>query len=454
MCTELQARLDRLRSQLAEIEVGGVLPNERDRYNVVQNRIREVEVLLRRQGCPSPTGGTGQTPEPIRLEEQVIGVNPPHATRLEELVIESQIRRQEPMQVRVGVSVVDPGIDAPQQIGELISRFTGAIGRFWRNYRDGLLNFEGRMNSASDEDAGALPRQAAAQQLQAALKGVAKRAFDTALSQVGTSLGGPWGGIISAAKEAIEAWANRSEHVATAAGRVRVADYIERIRNGIDAQETTMISEIERMKSQVRQQFAELASGDVERGRPTPEGVITGESARTLNALRADVEAFERAIPQSSYFQQQFATGLANTPGLSANVSQGGRPSGTLYFNLKISFNPARPESWSITDKDEAWRLVTNAPDPDRVATSMSRSMAAEHKKPWQIELPKMVRMRIKVEGSGESPLQEGNIRFERDPAQYEVRSLSGEQRLREAWSNVRIRNEVLNVTNLVGSSQ
>jgi hypothetical protein len=90
MSTELQTRLNRLQSRLAEIEEGGVQPNERARYNVVQNRIRDVEALLRRQGGPAQNDGTNnnanaeQARDPIRLEEQVIQANAGELIRNEE----------------------------------------------------------------------------------------------------------------------------------------------------------------------------------------------------------------------------------------------------------------------------------------------------------------------------------------------------------------------------------
>jgi hypothetical protein len=213
-----------------------------------------------------------------------------------------------------------------------------------------------------------------------------------------------------------------------------------------------MISVVEKQRRPMIEEYQRLAEDAVGKGKATRDGRVVGEPARLLNELTQGVAAFKRSIPSPSYFQQQFSAKFADTPGMSDLPSHGGRTTGVLYFELELYVEPGEFNDWSLRNSGDAWKLVTKAPSPDKVATSLLRSL--EGKKPWQIELPKMVKMRVEVEKSGFNSYQEGYIHFTKSPDSFEVRSNYGDKWFKEAWSIPAIRKKALEATKLVGSSK
>jgi hypothetical protein len=342
--------------------------------------------------------------------------------------------------IEVPVTKGDPGIPFEQQIVNLLQDFEDAIQNYWQNYHIAIDNFDTTMSFASDQEA-------APQHLQAVFKALAKQAFDDGLKYVGTKLGGPWGEIISYTKTAMEAWAKEDERVAAAAGQVKVRDYIVSIRNGIPKQRDTMIAGVESRKRPLIEHFRKAAAGRISK-----DGHAIGEPAQLLISLTAEVAAFKTAIPKPQFFQKQFSTKFADTPGKTDLVSHGGIPSGTIYFDVFLKVEPEDENPWKKGKMGESWRLVTKAPNPDRVASSLAQSL--DGKKPWQIDLPKMVSMSIEVEEFGPNHVQEGNIYFTKSPDQFEVRSNYGEKWFKEAWMTPGIRKQILDVDKLTGSSK
>jgi hypothetical protein len=353
--------------------------------------------------------------------------------------------------VQVPVSRGDAGVDGPQQIGELLDRLKSAINNFWDNYSEGLGNFADQMRTESDQSAE--PRHA-----REVFKALAKFAFEEGLDEVGERAGGPWGRIIGAAKAAVEAWMDETERVETATGQIQVTDYIRSLRTGIGNLKGQISSGIDAQRTALRAQFQQSATQDVGRGQPVQDrqrggAAIVGESARVLNDLRQRVDAYQASVRRTysaAYFERQFASRFANRPGVAGYISQGGRLSGTLHFHIEVCKNPQN-NRWTIEDKDNEWTLATTAPDPDRIASSLTRSL--EGRKPWQLDLPKLVGMRVFIERTGPNDYTEGSIFFESSPDRFEVRSHQPPALFQEAWSNREIRNAVLNVSRLEGSS-
>jgi hypothetical protein len=334
----------------------------------------------------------------------------------------------------------DPGIPFEQQIVNLLQDFEDAIQNYWQDYHLGIECFVKAMQFASDQEA-------EPQHLQAVFKGMAKKAFDESLQHVGKKLGAPWGEIIDGTKSAIEAWSNESERVAAAAGQVKVHDYIEKLYKGIPKQRDNMIATVEARKRPLIEHFRKVADGLV-----STDGTAVGAPARMLIDLTAEVAAFKSSIPKPAYFQKQFSTQFANTPGRTDRVSHGGVEAGIIYFDVYLEVNPNDDELWKKVKIGEAWKLVTKAPNPERVASSLARSLDGE--KPWQIDLPKWVKMRILVEeDSAIDRIREGFIQFTKSPDEFVIRGHYGEKYFKEAWTLDRIRKQILDVGKLVGSS-
>ena len=94
---------------------------------------------------------------------------------------------------------------------------------------------------------------------------------------------------------------------------------------------------------------------------------------------------------------------------------------------------------------------MTKAPKPDRVADRLKKSL--EGKKPWEIELEKMVKITVEVEESFSNSYQDGWIVSTRSPDHYEVRSNYGPKWFDLAWQNLAVRATALDNVNLKGDS-
>lgn len=350
-------------------------------------------------------------------------------------------------EIVVPVSKGLPGDTGEQQIKDLLQGLRDDVQDYWAIYGRGLESFQTSMSFSSSEEAE--PKY-----LQAALKSVGKKALDMALDEAGKKLGGPWGTVISTAKGVVEAWVAESERVAAAQGQVKIRDYIIAVRNGIGAQQKAMTAVIEAGRQPLIEEYRRLAQGDAAKGKASADGVVVGQAAGLVNALRDAARAFKAKLPTESYFQQQFSRSFADTPGRSDYVSHGGVPTGKIYFGLSVYVDPtedAAHPTWKLEGKDSAWKLVTKAPNPDRVAESLQISL--EGKKPWTVELEKMVKLTVEVEESFTNSYQEGWIVFTKSPDQYEVRSNYGPKWFDLAWKQPAIRAAALDNGKLVGGA-
>ena len=354
----------------------------------------------------------------------------------------------EPEEIIVPVSQEGtPGDTGEQQIDKLIQGMRDDVQDYWANYTRGLDSFESSMQFASEDEAE--PKH-----LQVALKTVAKKAFDLAIDAAGKELGGPWGKVIGVVKSVAEEWAKESERAAAAAGQVKIRDYIISIRNGVSAQQTKMTNALAEGKRPMIDEYRRLAADDASKGKASADGVLVGEAAGLVNGLRKAALAFRKKIPSEGQFQQLFSRVFADTPGRSNYISQGGVPTGKLYFGLSVYVDPTENEknpTWKLEGKDEAWKLVTKAPKPDRVADSLKMTLGG--KKPWEIELEKMVKIRVEIEESFTNSYQDGWIVFTGSPDQYEVRSNYGPKWFELAWKNPDVRRIALDNANLKGGS-
>lgn len=350
-------------------------------------------------------------------------------------------------EITVPVSKGLPGDTGEQQIKDILQGLRDDVQDYWAIYARGLESFQTSMSFSSSDEAE--PKY-----LQATLKAVGKKALDLALDEAGKKLGGPWGTVIGAAKDVVEAWMNESERVAAAQGQVKIRDYIIAIRNGIGAQQKAVTAVIEAGKQPLIEEYRRLAQGDLSKGKASADGVLVGQAAGLVNALRQAALAFRAKMPTESFFQQQFSRSFADTPGRSDYVSHGGVPTGKIYFGLRVYVDPtgdAAHPKWKLEGKDSAWKLVTKAPNPDRVADSLQMSL--EGKKPWMVELEKMVKLNVEVEESFSNSYQEGWIVFTKSPDQYEVRSNYGPKWFDLAWKQPAIRAAALDNAKLVGGS-
>lgn len=335
------------------------------------------------------------------------------------------------------------GSTGPEYIQVLVQDLKHLINLYWNSYRDGLANFETRMSFSSDQEA-------EAKYLQAVFKAVAKEALGMALAKLGEEMGGQWGKIITVCKAAVEAWAAEKERAENAQGEVKIADYIEDIRNGITVQQNLMFKAVDDQRAGLLEEFNNTGADHPQHNKVGANGEIYGPQATLVRQLKQHVDAFGDAIPGAPYFQAEFTERFANTPGWTDLISHGARLAGMLYYSMSLYKDG---NDWTLKDSADHWNLVTKAPKPERLATSLERSLQAEGKKPYQSDLPKMVQFNIEIEESGLNSYIDGYIHFTSDPDNYDVRTNYGDQLFREAWAIPAFRNHALKVVEIEGSN-
>jgi hypothetical protein len=352
--------------------------------------------------------------------------------------------------IEVSVATGLPGDTGEQMIKDQLGKMQTYISDYWSNYANGITKFTNKMSFASEAEA-------EAKYLQVTFTAVAKAALDYAIDEAGEKLGGPWGEILSAAKDVAEAWMAESERAGAAAGEVKVVKYINDLIDGIAKQRDGMRAVVEKGTRPLIEEYQRLAKSDNLKGKATPDGRVIGEAANIVKGVQAGVEAFRKATPSAGEFQQRFTRAFADTPGLTDYISHGGREARKLYFavSLYMETDSSGKHKWSVEDIDSAWTLATKQEHPDRVAESLMET--APNGEPWRIDLEKKVKISVEVEKDWAlNSYPEGWIVFTKSPDKYEVRALVVDAGLskfmKEAWDYVRPK--VLGVKKLVGTNE
>ncbi len=339
----------------------------------------------------------------------------------------------EPITITVPVTHIGKGHTGTQEISDLLESLKGRIRDYWSNYGDGLHDFQLRMSFSSEQEA-------EPNYLNATFKAVAKQALDLGLGKLGEELGGSWGKAIGTLKAIGEAWASEQERVEQAEGQVKIVKYIESLRNGIGRQRDAMIDVVESEKTPMMDDFAVKLEHSMS---STESGNITGDAAQFLQDLHHRVEAFRKDIPSAAQFQEKFTEAFAYTPVMTDNISHGGRLAGTLRIHAQLA--AGSDNQWKVDSVDDQWTLVTVAPDPGRLAGGLASSLSSQGKKPWQAKLEKLVQLTIGFD--------DGYIVFTNSPDQYEVRSNYDTAPFDQAWQVSRVREKILDVEGIRGSS-
>lgn len=347
--------------------------------------------------------------------------------------------------IAVPVSRGDRGIDAEQQIVNQLLELQAQIIVYWDNYAKGLDNFQTKMSFASGQEA-------EPDHLNTTLKALGKFALDKVLDAAGKKGGEPFALVVDAAKDVTEAWLEEEERVEKAEGQVKIADYIVAVRNSIAARRKAVMDRVLDAKGPILERYQRIADYDFSKGVASREGVVVGDAAQVILDVTNAVAAFRAAVPGPQAFQQILTKNFANTPGMTS--SRGGRPSGSVYFSMKLFHEPAKGDGgWSVTEKADVWTLVTSAPEPKRVAESLLSSL--DGGRPCDIELPKMVHLQIEVAAEeGMNTWAKGHIFFTSSPSSFEVRTLGDKALLADAWNVQWIRDIALTNKAIEGSAE
>jgi len=347
---------------------------------------------------------------------------------------------EEAEDVDVAVHHGDPGIAGEQQIVNLMQPFRDGIQDYWSNYSDGLDNFVEAMQFSSE--ASARPDY-----LRATLKAAAGEALDQALGQL-PDVVGPLSDIVGAVSSVTGAWVAERERAQAAAGEVRVRDYVASLRSGIPRQRNRMYEAVDSRMHALIRHFRQQATRDVGQGRTGAQGQVVGESGRVLNSIQQGVQAFRRAIPSVRDFQQRFTRNFASHERHSAGT---GRLTGNLYTRMSVVVERGDPDRWSVRSTADAWTLVTNQPNPDRIADSLRHSL--DGGRVAEIDLPKMVRLSVEIRGDDSQASPTGYVRFEGNPTRFTIRTNGSPDFLREAWQQEAVRRAALAIRGLEASS-
>ena len=407
-------------------------------------------------GKPADAAASGKAPETAVPATKRRPEEPPDAAASKASSVPATKRRPEGHQAETTIDLGEIKIEGreakglagdtgQQMIKDQLADLQTYIGDYWDNYRDGIQKFTNKMSFASEEEA-------KAQHLNATISAFGKKALDSALEAAGGKLGGPWGAIIDNAKTAVEAWSAETDRAASAAGEVKAAKFINDLIEGIGTGRNGMRAAVKDGTAKLIDDYVRLSKVDESNnlaGKATPDGRIVGAAAEVVSAVKAGVAAFHKAIPSAGTFQQQFTRAFAATP----EITDDRRMAGQLYFKAQLYVEEKDGKrEWSIVKSDTSWMLVTTQDHPDRVAESLLESLGGG--KPWQIDLPKNVLIRVEKEVLLANEFLDCSVAFDSSPDDVKyvgVGAITHKDLAEEAWNT--IRDTALSTTGLKGSN-
>jgi hypothetical protein len=124
--------------------------------------------------------------------------------------------------------------------------------------------------------------------------------------------------------------------------------------------------------------------------------VLTGEAAKFVRNLKAEVKQFGDEVPDARTFQQRFTERFADTPGFVDQYQS--VESGSLHLNLYVvRERGSSAENWSSTTSVTSadWELATTAPSADKLAQNLQDSLTGGVDK---TALPKYLHVRVETE--------------------------------------------------------
>ena len=127
--------------------------------------------------------------------------------------------------------------------------------------------------------------------------------------------------------------------------------------------------------------------------------VVSGPGAELLEHLetaqkRMRTQVATRTAP---VFQEQFTESFAAIGASQVGpLTAGNYKNATMYLNCRMYRD--EKGTYTVRSIDDSWELKTNAPKPDRVASSLDRALKAQGKEPAEAALMKIVRATLEIE--------------------------------------------------------
>jgi hypothetical protein len=283
-----------------------------------------------------------------------------------------------------------PGINPAIFIQNQVNLMKDSLSDYWNNYRDGLLNFQTSMEFSSEQEA-------ESHYLKSILTAVAKVDLDLFLEGVIEGCPG-LGPSIKLAKEAIAAVIEEHERVEKAEGEVKIVEFIEERRNKVGEIAPKVRMELDKQVRPMQVTYAAVARGTG--GELGPHSsAVSGPGAQLLQDLERAQKRLRRQVEEKSagVFQQDFTESFASIGASHVGpLTAGDFKNATMYLNCHVYRSESRV--YSVRSIDESWELKTNAPKPERVASSLYLALKAQRKEPIDSDLEKVVRATLEIE--------------------------------------------------------
>lgn len=295
-----------------------------------------------------------------------------HVTRVD-------VSEEEGEEITVTTLNIGKGTSPEHYIEKQVATLKDAVSSYWNNYQAGLDNFQTDMTFASRDEA-------ESHYLTTALKAVAKADLDVfleALSKGCEELAPP----ITVAKELITAELEEHERVEKAEGERTIADFIVHLRTQIGRWRKHDMDVLDQMVKDMTAEYEKVAGST-----GSAEGRLVGAGATMLQNLHVSVEDAKTGLDAKTIevLQEQITEVFAKTgPSRVGPITAGLHENATLYLDCGVSGSDGK---WELDDSDDSWTLMTNAPEPDKVVTSLLTALEEQGKTIVQSHLRKVVK--------------------------------------------------------------
>lgn len=327
----------------------------------------------------------------------------------------------EPMEVVVPVVQVGARSTSTDEIDNQLNMLRNHIQNMWSDY-DGALNmFSEYMNNQHSTQA------VEPQYLDVALKAAAKYAFDAsigALTEAAKNVAPGLGHAVAGLVEVGKAVWGEMERAEAAGNAVLIRDYITDLQGKVGESRDQMMQRVDDARQPTLNEYDSLTRGEQEEGgtggQASDQGVIVGAGADYIRTVREAVSAFNSRRPNRGAFLQdiveRFSLQGKSWAGLYADLGN--------YIHLYIDVYK-EGNSWTISDIDNKWKLVTTMPNPAQLADAMSQALKLQGVWLEGTKIQKMVHIRVENEIDWAiNDYYSGVLVWTDDPTSYENRAV------------------------------
>ena len=174
---------------------------------------------------------------------------------------------------------------------------------------------------------------------------------------------------------------------------MKISEFIQHTRTQIGEFELNDAKHLVDLAKSIQTEYQKVAADSGGQA-----SVINGDGAVMLEHLEHAAKGFRSAIKAktTAMFQEQFTEAFAKSGArLVGPVTAGIHENATLYLDCRAH----RKENgeWELTDIDDAWTLMTNAPKPERVVGGLKSSLKEQNKRIVDSPLRKVVQATLDI---------------------------------------------------------